>query len=362
MKADNNSKRTILADQHIAELSAFLDDPNIELITYDPHVWSPADYQNHVDALLIRTVTPVNENLIKAIGSRLRFIGTATSGTDHIDFKAAEEHNVQIADAKGCNAQAVAEYVMTSLLDWSDQNDEPLQSLSLGIAGVGHVGRQVARLCKEIEINTKLYDPPRDGDPHDEFIGCTESELLACDIITLHTPLTTAEQSDYPTHQWIDADRLKTSYAKLWINAARGGIIDDVSLASLLKDNSEISAIIDCWQHEPDINEQLLIHADNATPHIAGYSIESKRNATRMISEEVRDALDLPSLKVLSESESNSRRSLRKDVKTFSGSELLRQHGLLRYEHVLRKASSENRALRFRKLRTEIPLRHEFGW
>jgi erythronate-4-phosphate dehydrogenase len=357
-------KISIAADQHIFKIEQLEHQPGIQLHLYDPHSWNPSDFHHSVDALLIRTVTSVDEELLKALGDRLKYIGTATSGSDHVGKKLLSNRGITFSDAKGCNSKAVAEYTLTSLLHWCNARNIQPNSLTIGVAGIGHVGSKVDHLCREAGFKMMCYDPIRRNNPEDNFIGCTESELFSSDVLSLHTPLTNSKESDFPTQNWISEDLIQHhKNVKLWINAARGGIIDDEALATEIFQN-QTEAIIDCWKNEPNLSESLLQTTFLATPHIAGYSIESKLNATKMCVSACHKHFNLADEIVEHEFSISDKKtsSLTDDLKNKSPEEILNNHGLLSYQKELKDVSAEHRPQRFKEIRTEHPLRREFGW
>lgn len=262
------------------------------------------------DALIIRTRTKCNEELLK--DSKVRFIGTATIGVDHIDTGYCNARGITVCNAPGCNANAVAQYVWNAIIHYyygksaySGKTGSPLahniasfleelQHLRLGIIGYGHVGKAVADIAKRLGMNFSAYDPPlADAGKNDNL--CTLDEVLQCDIITVHTPLTTTGK--YPTLHLLDENIFskidKNGRKPLVINAARGGIINESVLLQHLRKGSISGCIIDCWENEPNISKELSDAAFISTPHIAGYSIQGKYNATKQIVEQLRNFFNI---------------------------------------------------------------------
>lgn len=239
-------------------------------VTYLPAEQITSETVRDADALLVRTRTRCNASLLEA--SRVRFIGSATIGTDHIDLPWCRERGIAVHNAPGCNAPAVAQWVFAAIGLWMRKHSITRTcDLTLGVIGVGHVGSIVARWSKQLGFKTLLNDPPLN-------MGCDLEQLLkCCDIITIHTPL--IHDGHWPTRHLIGAAQLNVmSRCRLLLNAARGGIIDELAIASWQGDMA-----IDCWENEPRISPALLRRAIVATPHIAGYSIEGKQRGTAMI-------------------------------------------------------------------------------
>lgn len=241
-------------------------------VVYLPAADITADAVRDADALLVRTRTRCDAALLQ--GSRVRFIGSATIGTDHIDLEWCRDHGITVCNAPGCNAPAVAQWVFAAIGHWMRHSGiATTHGLTLGIIGVGHVGSIVARWAQQLGFNVLLNDPPRG-------IGVPLDELLSrSDIVTVHTPLT--RDGQWPTWHLLGGRELASmTRCRLLINAARGGIIDETALLGWQGDLA-----IDCWEGEPMLNLDVLRRAIVATPHIAGYSIEGKQRGTAMMIE-----------------------------------------------------------------------------
>ena len=230
------------------------------------------------DALLVRTRTHCDAALLD--GSRMRFIGSATIGTDHIDLDYCAAHGITVRNAPGCNAPAVAQWVFAAIAAWMRaRNLDTPEGLTLGIVGVGHIGTIVARWARQLGFTVLLNDPPRENrdGSFDVIFEPLEALQRHCDIITFHTPLT--RDGQWPTWHLCDQAFLDgLTRCRLLINAARGPITDN---AALLQWQGDIA--LDCWEHEPNISTALLEKALVATPHIAGYSLQGKQRGTAMM-------------------------------------------------------------------------------
>ncbi|MDR0891336.1 MAG: 4-phosphoerythronate dehydrogenase PdxB, partial [Mediterranea sp.] len=231
------------------------------------------------DALIIRTRTRCNEELLR--GSRVRFIATATIGFDHIDTDYCRRSGIRWANAPGCNSASVAQYVQSALLVWQGQRQKPLTGLTIGIVGAGHVGSKVAQVAHDFGMKVLLNDPPRAEREGEAAFSSLERLAAECDIISFHVPL--SREDIHRTYHLADGDffrRLQKS--PLLINTSRGEVVDTEALLQALDSNFVSDAIIDVWEHEPDISPALLAKSLIGTPHIAGYSADGKANATRM--------------------------------------------------------------------------------
>ena len=236
-----------------------------------------ASAMHNVDALICRTRTHCDASLLD--NSRCSFIATATIGTDHIDLDYCQRRGITVANAPGCNAPAVAQYVFASL---AKVINRPICDCTIGIVGVGHVGKIVEQWSRKLGMQVFLCDPPR------AEVECTNNfvslEEIAhnCDIITFHTPLTSTGK--HATHHICSDDFLNNVARKpIIINCARGGIFDTQAVINAIDAGKIANVIVDCWEGEPQLNPTLLEKAIIATPHIAGYSREGKIRATAMV-------------------------------------------------------------------------------
>ncbi|WFE68575.1 4-phosphoerythronate dehydrogenase [Thiomicrospira sp. R3] len=235
-----------------------------------------AEHLKHADALIVRSRTQVNAELLK--NSTVQFVGSSVVGLDHIDQAWLAEQGIHFYSAQGCNANSVAEYVINGLFDMAEHKQWTLADKTLGIVGVGHVGKLLKQKADALGIKTLLNDPPR-ARTEGEAGFCSLDHLLAtADIVSLHTPLT--QEGDHPSYQLLNKHNMTLIKPDaLLINAARGGIIDEQAWLGL----KNLANIIDCWQGEPFINPALYYKADIATAHIAGHSLEAKVAGSEMV-------------------------------------------------------------------------------
>ncbi len=237
------------------------------------------------DALVVRSVTNVNAALLE--GSSVRFVGSATIGMDHVDTDYLRSRGIQFANAAGCNANAVSEYIVAALMRVAEQRRWTLREKSLAVIGAGNVGSRVEEKARALGMNVLLCDPPLRDQTGDERYHSSLDEVLNADILTLHVPLTT--DGPYPTWHMLDKaifDRL--SSRQFLINSSRGPVVSGQDLKSALDGGKIAGAVLDVWEGEPEIDLSLLDLVEIGTPHIAGYSVNGKIRATSMIFEEVR--------------------------------------------------------------------------
>ena len=238
------------------------------------------------DALIVRSRTRVDEELLR--NSKIQFVGSTVAGLEHIDQTYLEANSIAFSSAQGCNANAVAEFVISAIANLSHDFNFKLSGRTLGIIGVGNVGRRLDFKAKQLGIKTLLNDPPRESNEGSEHFVSLE-EALGADIVTFHTPLTFSGLN--PTHNLLDTHNF--SHIKkdaIIINAARGGIINEL----IWEITPTKANIIDCWVNEPNINPTLQKSAYWATPHIAGHSIDAKFLGSFMIYQELCKYLKKP--------------------------------------------------------------------
>jgi erythronate-4-phosphate dehydrogenase len=230
--------------------------------------------------LITRSVTIVNETLLKE--TKVKFVGTATIGWDHIDTRYLNKNNIFFTSAAGCNSDAVAQYVTSSLFDIAAERKISLKDKKIGIVGVGNIGSRIEKITSSIGMEVKLNDPPLARlTKSDKYVPL--GELYDCDIITLHVPLN-SEGEDKTYHLFNEINLAKLKDNCILINTSRGPVIDNDILAQFIKEKNLIT-VLDVWEDEPMLNKELLSLTEIATPHVAGYSVEGKINGTVMIYE-----------------------------------------------------------------------------
>ncbi len=253
-------------------------------VIYKPGIAISPDDIHDADALIIRTRTRCDEALLK--GSKVSFIATATIGYDHLDIEYLKRTHITWTNCPGCNANSVGQYIHSCLLLLEKEKGYDLSKTTVGLVGVGHVGHAVIEAIRPLGVQILLNDPPQKealrkaGKPHECFLKMEELQEK-CDIISFHTPLIT--KGPYPTFHLAN----KTFFNALKkqpiiINTSRGAVVDNTDVLQALKDGIIRDAIIDTWENEPNINQELLNLIYIGTPHIAGYSADGKANATRM--------------------------------------------------------------------------------
>ena len=223
------------------------------------------------DALIIRTRTKCDAALLD--GSRVKFIATATIGTDHIDFPYCDSHGITVRNAPGCNAGGVMEYVFSALYGLASRKAISLEGDTIGIIGVGHVGSLIERMGLSLGFKILKCDPPR-AEAEGPFGFCDLDYLLQnSQIVTMHTPLNETTRGMADSHFFS-----MMRPGAFFINASRGEVVCDDALKEAIPKLGPV--IIDTWNHEPDIDLELMDKAAIATPHIAGYSYQGKQNGT----------------------------------------------------------------------------------
>lgn len=348
----------VLADQYIYNIRSYLPD-DINLTLFDPAIGFPKEL-NEADSLLIRTVNPITKETLPKFPPRLSFVGTASAGSDHIDINYLQKNDIAFADAAGCNARSVAEYVATALLLWSEDHRQNLQEHTVGIVGVGNAGTQVQKILQNLKIPTVCYDPPR-ADRESDFTSATLDQVLSSDILTFHTPLT--KKGAYPTFHWLDEEKLSNRRFELVLNTARGGVVDEKALCQAMAEDLVQDIIIDTWENEPEFDPLTAEKAFIKTPHIAGYSVQAKEKASEFVANALLNHFDLTETK---KENQQSHRILEKDISAFNSlSSLLAElHPIKKYELELQKIIENHfveRGKLFNELRANYPLRQEFA-
>ena len=248
-------------------------------VIYAPGKGFTPELVRDADALIIRTRTHCDRELLK--GSRVKFIATATIGFDHIDTEYCAQAGIQWTNAPGCNSASVAQYIQSSLLVWKSARNKRLDELTIGIIGAGNVGSKVARIAQDFGMHILLNDLPREEKEGSEHFTSLSQIAEECDIITFHVPL--YKGGKYSTLHLADEKFFRSLKRKpLIINTSRGEVLQTDALLNALNNRTISDAIIDVWEHEPDISRELLKKVLIGTPHIAGYSADGKANATRM--------------------------------------------------------------------------------
>ena len=233
----------------------------------------------NVDLLLVRSVTRVDRELLD--GTAVKFVGTCTIGTDHLDLDYLEQAGIDWASAPGCNARGVVDYVLGSLLALAELRGDPLAQRSYGVVGAGEVGGRLVEVMRGLGWDVRVCDPPRQAREAGGFVSLDEV-LAECDVVSLHTPLNMG--GDWPTFHLFDQERLSNLRPGAWlINASRGAVVDNVALRDVLLQRPDIDAVLDVWEGEPQVDVELAGLCRIATPHIAGYSLDGKLRGTAQI-------------------------------------------------------------------------------
>ena len=272
----------IVADENIPGLDTWFAD--LGNITRLPGRTMTRAQLSQADVLLVRSVTSVNEALLR--DTPVRFVGSCTIGTDHLDTAWLEQQGIAWSAAPGCNANSVVEYVFCTLaaldIDWRGR--------SFGVVGCGNVGGLLQKRLHQLGLSVAVYDPwkPEIAD------AAALEQVLQQEIVCLHAPL--VKGGLYPSLHMLDSDRLaEIAHGAVLISAGRGAVIDNNALLQRLEQGPAFAAVLDVWENEPDINRDLLNKVDLGSPHIAGYSHDGKLAGTRMIRSALDKALNLKS-------------------------------------------------------------------
>ena len=347
----------IVADDKIPFLKGILE-PFAEVL-YLPGKQIDNKILRDADALIIRTRTKCTESLLK--DTKVRFIGTATIGFDHIDTRFCAKNGIIWTNAPGCNSKSVQQYMAAVLLKIASEFKFSLKDKTIGIVGVGNVGSRVEKLAGLLGMNVLLNDPPRARKEGKKNFVNLNTILNESDIITLHVPLNVVGE-DCTWYLLNDRSFKKVKKGAWLINTSRGEVAETGAMVKMLKTGKLAGAVIDVWENEPDIDLELMETSFLATPHIAGYSTDGKANGTSMIVNALARHYSLPVDNWYPENIPNP------DEPEFQVNEAGRTN-----EDVLREAVSrtynvdeDNIRLRFspadfEKLRNDYPVRREFN-
>ena len=348
----------ILADQNMPLVEEYFADLG-SVTRFDGRNAKPEQIED-VDILLTRSVTKVNTELLQ-YAKKLKFVGTATIGTDHIDTELLDSKEIAFSSAPGCNAIAVAEYVISTLYAYAQETSTSLIGKTLGIVGVGNIGQCLREKLQGSGINLLLCDPIKfENGELEEHIEL--DDLLAhSDIVSFHVPL--VKTGKHKTQHLIDSARIaKLKENMLVINACRGEVIDNQALLEALQAGKQLELVLDVWENEPNILTELLPFVRYSSVHIAGHTLEGKARGTQMLYQKVCELLNIPVEKKLSD-------FLPKPVITevtlqdnFTQGDLGRLvhlvYDIRRDDGILRKSLSEKG---FDHLRKSYPVRREFS-
>jgi erythronate-4-phosphate dehydrogenase len=272
----------IVADENIPLVDEFFS--HLGNVTRLPgRAMSAADIRD-ADALIVRSVTKVNPALL--VGSKVKFVGTCTIGIDHLDQAYLDANGIRWSSAPGCNANSVVEFVYAALCHL-DINWLPVK---FGIIGCGNVGGLLYKRLKAQGVDVRCYDPNLTCAQNADLASI--EEVLACDVISMHTPLVTT--GPHPSFHLIGRKELQQlKSGAVLINCGRGPVINNQALLDILNERSDLQVVLDVWEPEPDISLELLDKVLLGSPHIAGYSYDGKLNGTEMIYQALCQHLDI---------------------------------------------------------------------
>lgn len=267
----------ILADENIPQVKEAFSNFGEVRLSHGRHI--TGEMLRDTDVLIVRSITDVNRNLLD--GSNVKFVGTATIGTDHIDKEYLRSRNIYFADAAGCNSYSVAEYVITAVAKILYGEKKSFAGKTFGIIGYGNIGTKVAGFARALGFETVINDPPLERKLGKENFRSL-SDALQCDVVTFHVPLNKTG-IDKTVHLLNEENIGEIKAGALLINTSRGPVIKNSALKKKLLENRNIRTVLDVWENEPAIDTELLGLVDIASAHIAGYSLEGKLNGTLFI-------------------------------------------------------------------------------
>lgn len=278
----------IVADENIPLLDGFF--ASLGRITRLPGRQIARSDLLDADALLVRSVSRVDAGLLQ--GTAVRFVGTCTIGTDHLDLPWLAASGIHVSNAPGCNARGVVEYVLSCLLTLAERTGLDWQSRTVGIVGVGQVGSRLATTLRGLGVAVVLCDPLRAERGEAGFVTL-DSLLAQADVVSCHVPLT--GEGAHATWHLFNQPRLERLRQGAWlINSSRGPVIDGQALEQLLAQRDDLHVVLDVWEGEPLVSQSLAARCALATPHVAGYSLDGKLRGTEQIYQALCDYLGAP--------------------------------------------------------------------
>ena len=323
------------------------------------------DTVRDADVLIVRSETKVNRDLLE--GSRVKFVGHVTIGTDHVDEEYLAKNGIAFVSAPGSNSNSVSEYITAALLELAQINSFSLNNKTIGIIGVGNVGSKVWRKAEALGLRVLLNDPPleRMGSSYPLH---TLDKVMEADFVTLHVPLTRTGSD--ATYHLFDENRIrKMKQGAILFNTSRGAVVDTEALKRTLLDKHLAAAVLDVWEGEPNISASLLELVTLGSPHIAGYSLDGKVNALRMNYEAVCRFLSIPfDRNINAPLYGEELPEIKIDASKFSFEQTLREivrhcYDICLDDRSLRQLISlqeTERGKYFQKLRAEYRIRREF--
>jgi len=284
----------IMVDNNIPNFVDLFPDLKDQILVFDAKKLTNSMLrENYTQALICRSTLKVNRELLE--NTDVKFVGTATAGVNHIDLQFLAEKNIKFCSAAGSNANSVAEYVVQSILLFYKWRNESCKDKKIAIIGYGNIGKRLAKYVNLLDMIVYVNDPPlkESGFVFPSYCNHIEFESIdeSFDVVTNHVPLTFSGK--YQTYQILNEDffnRLKQK--SLFIHASRGGVVDESALKKYAKIHS-LTAVIDVWEKEPEVDLELVELSNILTPHSAGHSQEAKMNGTLMMAKALAEFLGI---------------------------------------------------------------------
>ena len=353
----NNQRIQVVADENISGLEYF---ENIAEVSKVSGRYLSAREVNYADALLVRSVSTVNKELLES--SNVKFVASATSGIDHVDLEFLQAKKIHFSYAPGSNANSVVQYVFASLAFLSGKYHFDWRQISVGIVGAGNVGTLLANYLDELGIDFVIYDPFLDGShPHCEKFSSFEAALKQ-DLITVHTPLT--KLGLFPTRHLFDKVVLRgLAVDSMIINTSRGAVFDNQALYTEYGNHSW-KCVLDVWENEPDIFTPLLKQVDIGTSHIAGYSYEGKEQGSAQIYQAFIDFFNIknaPPFPINTDKKVLKAPNSKIDIEQINQT-ILMAYAISADHKQMLKLLEKKTSITFDELRKKYPLRREFQY
>lgn len=285
----------ILVDENMPYVQALFGDLG-DIVAVNGRAITQEQVQD-ADVLLVRSVTNVNERLL-ASNTHLKFVGSATIGTDHVDLDYLANRGVPFSNAPGCNATAVGEFAFIAMLELAARFNQTLKGKCVGIVGAGNTGTAVANCLNAFGVTVLLCDPIKQAQGDEREFVDLDTLMAHADVVSLHVPIT--KEGEHQTWYLFDEKRLNQLKPNAWLlNCCRGEVIDNRALIAFKQQRHDVKLVLDVWEGEPNPMAELVPYVDFATPHIAGYSLEGKARGTYMLYRELCKILNIKADKSL---------------------------------------------------------------
>ncbi|MCH8569411.1 MAG: hypothetical protein LAT67_14140 [Balneolales bacterium] len=306
------------------------------------------------DALLIRTVTRITRSRFDDFPDRLKVVASATAGIDHVDTEFLSQQNIAFFHSPGCNARAVAEYVISMFFRATEGELSRIREAGAGIIGMGNTGTHLAKILNQLEIPFLTTDPPKEHATNGRWQGVKFGDVLNQGFLSFHVPLTRSHESDWPTFGMFGMREFRPEKQQCIVHACRGGVLNEEDLVNIKSGANAPFLAVDVWKNEPTpLHRELIKKADISTPHIAGYSRQAKLQASLIALNQILRFFGLPEA---AESAVPEVSEIQEIDASRGLTEIINQHPAFELSQLLKDDPQQ-----FAKLRNTWPLRQQYS-